>query len=76
MSTSEEENERFALSGFCEASLSTAEFECSLENILDKKDTEATGPVWKMKLSKSVIIIMKERGFFSEHLIKIRLIVG
>lgn len=60
MSTSEEENERFALSGFCEASLSTAEFECSLE---DKKDAEAKGPVWKMKLSKSVIIIMKERFF-------------
>lgn len=55
------------MSGFCEAILSTAEFEFSPEDILDKKAAEAEGAVLKMKLSKSIIILMmREReSFFS-----------
>lgn len=53
------------MSGFCEAILSTAEFEFSPEDILDKKAAEAEGAVLKMKLSKSIIILMmRERQFF------------
>ncbi|CAC5390737.1 unnamed protein product [Mytilus coruscus] len=48
--TQEEEMERLAVSGFCEAILSTAVFECSLEDILHKQAAEANGKAWKMKL--------------------------
>ncbi|VDI11198.1 Hypothetical predicted protein, partial [Mytilus galloprovincialis] len=50
LSTKEEKKERVAVSGFCEAILSTAEFEFSPEDILDKKAAEAEGAVLKMKL--------------------------
>ena len=56
MSTQQEQRDHFTVSGFCEAILSTAEFECSLEDILDKKASEAKLQVWKMELSKSLFI--------------------
>ncbi|VDI70853.1 Hypothetical predicted protein [Mytilus galloprovincialis] len=52
MSNQEKEKERFSVSGFCEAILSTAEFECSLEDILDKKAAEAKRAVWKMEIKR------------------------
>ena len=51
MSTQQEERDHFTVSGFCEAILSTAEFECSLEDILHKKASEAKRLIWKMELS-------------------------
>ncbi|VDI64253.1 Hypothetical predicted protein [Mytilus galloprovincialis] len=50
MSTKEEEKVRVVVSGFCEAIVSTAVFECTLEDIMDKKASEAKGAVWKMEL--------------------------
>ncbi|XP_071168582.1 DNA ligase 1-like [Mytilus edulis] len=52
MSTQQEERDHFTVSGFCEAILSTAEFECSLEDILDKKASEAKRLIWKMELKR------------------------
>ncbi|XP_063425549.1 uncharacterized protein LOC134709312 isoform X2 [Mytilus trossulus] len=52
MSTQQEERDHFTVSGFCEAILSTAEFECSLEDILHKKASEAKMLVWKMELKR------------------------
>ncbi|CAC5414954.1 unnamed protein product [Mytilus coruscus] len=52
MSTQEEEKERLAVSEFCEAILSTAVFECSLEDILDKHAAGAKRAVWKMELKR------------------------
>ncbi|CAG2245075.1 unnamed protein product [Mytilus edulis] len=52
MSNQEKEKKSFSVSGFCEAILSTAEFECRLEDILDKKDAEAKRTVWKMELKR------------------------
>ncbi|CAG2230075.1 unnamed protein product [Mytilus edulis] len=52
MSNQEKEKKSFSVSGFCEAILSTAEFECRLEDIQDKKDAEAKRTVWKMELKR------------------------
>ncbi|XP_076095757.1 uncharacterized protein LOC143066831 [Mytilus galloprovincialis] len=52
MSNQEKEKERLDVYGFCEAICSTAEFECSLEDILDKKAAEAKWPVWKMEIKR------------------------
>ncbi|XP_076099732.1 uncharacterized protein LOC143069137 isoform X1 [Mytilus galloprovincialis] len=52
MITQQEERDHFTVSVFCEAILSTAEFECSLEDILDKKASEAKRLIWKMELKR------------------------
>ncbi|XP_063427193.1 uncharacterized protein LOC134710731 [Mytilus trossulus] len=52
MSNQEKEKGSFSVYGFCEAICSTAEFECRLEDILDKKAAEAKRPVWKMEIKR------------------------
>ncbi|CAG2213149.1 unnamed protein product [Mytilus edulis] len=52
MSNQEKEKESFSVYGFCEAILCTAEFECRLEDILDKKAAEAKRTVWKMEIKR------------------------
>ncbi|XP_071160821.1 golgin subfamily A member 6-like protein 26 [Mytilus edulis] len=52
MSNQDKEKKCLTVSGFCEAILSTAEFECSLEDILDKKAAEAKRAVWKMEIKR------------------------
>ncbi|CAG2245076.1 unnamed protein product [Mytilus edulis] len=52
MSNQEKEKKSFSVSGFCEAILSTAEFECRLEDIQDMKAAEAKRTVWKMELKR------------------------
>lgn len=47
MSTKEEEKVRVVVSGFCEVIVSTAVFEYTLEDILNKKAAEAKGTFWK-----------------------------
>ncbi|VDI36380.1 Hypothetical predicted protein [Mytilus galloprovincialis] len=52
MANQEKEKKSFSVSGFCEAILSTAEFECRLEDIQDMKAAEAKRTVWKLELKR------------------------